>query len=597
MIDEHGISFLPLHSINEGKCTCGNEKCISPGKHPRIRKSWKKIASSDKSMLKTWNEKYGTTLNLGVCTGELPSGKHLVVLDFDTKTHPLLSKLPKTFNYKTGSGGHHFWFFSKKQVNNSISAIAEKVDVRGAGGYVVVPPSRHRTGGVYHFHENSHHEIAELPEWFFTEKKSGSIVRQGTGKQNKPLAHHWAGLSVPEIRARLDQGILIPNGVRNTTIHRLLSSDRAKGVLYKNDMWTNALKYRSLCEEPSTITDNELSHIASSAMKYVPYNNYEPSKVVDGYVKFMNKNEEKVNENWIRKLDVHFFGSMQKSSKVYVTLDFLMQQYDKFFGTYGVPHPPHYKSQLFARKLKELGFERKRTSSGNLWNVLLEITSPLSYTEGKSETPQEKDHELMSEENVQEVSVAPEQTTENSTEHDPEEVVQIREEHFIKNKKHPSDEKYAYFRTTYEYNKAYTEKTMELADFEMQLFSEGNLVQDPVATQQLFDSIEPEDIVGIGYEKFEVLQKDGTTLHVLRKTDNEERTFTFGELDFERSIGFAEILYRKEDGKYEVFGAKGRTVPVIFHIKRKDLKPGQESKIWYPPNEEEAEEEDTSAQV
>lgn len=615
MIEKHGISFLPLHSIQDGKCTCGSEKCISPGKHPRIRKSWKKIASNEEVKLEEWQEKYKDTLNLGVCTGVLPSGKHLVVLDFDVADHTLISKLPKTFNYITGSGGHHFWFFSDKPVNNSISSLAEKVDVRGMGGYVVVPPSKHHSGKFYHFHEDSHHEIASLPEWFFQAKdtKKGSIVRQGTGKQDKDRAHHWSALSVPEIRDRLASGVLIPNGARNTTIHRLLSSDRAKGTLYKQDMWQKALTYRASSEEPTTITDNELSHIVSSAMKYEPYNNYDPSKVLDSYVKFMNRNEDKVNEGWVRKLDDQFFSCLTASSDARIPLTFLMKEYEKFFNYHGVPHPPHYKSQLFARKLKEMGFERYRSSSSNTWGVSLEIRSPFPYTEEKlthSEVLQMSDETLAPEGEETEVQTSgfPEELRKQLSEElaaaapkppapgDPEEVVRIRETVAIKHKHHPNLGNYVRCTTNIEYNEKYTKKLEELTEDETTLMSRGQLVQDEEATKAFVDEVQDADQVGIGYEMFMVIEKleedpDRPELLVRQRVTGDERVLSFSDIDFERSLGCAEILYRgEENGKPAIYGEQHRNREVIFHVKRKDLKPGQEEKIWYPEPEEADEE-------
>ena len=618
MIEKHGISFLPLHSIRDGRCTCGNEKCISPGKHPRIRKSWKKIASNDEGKLKEWQEKYQETLNLGVCTGELPSGKHLVVLDFDVSDHALISKLPQTFNYITGSGGHHFWFFSDKTVNNSISSLAEKVDVRGAGGYVVVPPSRHLSGLCYHFHEDSHHEIAELPEWFFQQReaKRGSIVRQGTGKQNKELAHHWSALSVPEIRERLDSGTLIPNGARNTTIHRLLSSDRAKGTLYKQDMWQKALTYRARSEEPTTITDNELSHIVSSAMKYEPYNNYDPSKVLDSYVKFMNKSEDKVNEEWVRKLDEHFFSCLSPADDEGFPLAFFMKQYERFFKSYGVPHPPHYKSQLFARKLREMGFERKRSSTSNTWRVSLEIRSPMRYTEEKlthtevlhmsddTSTPETEQEEVptsgfpeeLRKQLSEQLAAAAPQPPAPPAKGDPEEVVMIRDKIEIKHKQHPNLGKYARCITNIEYHERYLKKLDELTDEQSAAFSRSALVQNEEKTREFLTEVEPADIIGLGYELFTVIEKneddpDFPELVVRQRVTGEDRALSFAEVDFEVSLEAAEILYRgEENGKPKIHGEQFRTRDVIFHVKRKDLKPGQEEKIWYPEPEEAGEE-------
>ena len=30
-------SVLPLHTVPDGRCSCGNPACKSPGKHPRLR--------------------------------------------------------------------------------------------------------------------------------------------------------------------------------------------------------------------------------------------------------------------------------------------------------------------------------------------------------------------------------------------------------------------------------------------------------------------------------------------------------------------------------------------------------------------------------
>ena len=71
----------------------------------------------------------------------------------------------------------------------------------------------------------------------------------------------------------------------------------------------------------------------------------------------------------------------------------------------------------------------------------------------------------------------------------------------------------------------------------------------------------------------------------------EDRALSFAEVDFEVSLEAAEILYRgEENGKPKIHGEQFRTRDVIFHVKRKDLKPGQEEKIWYPEPEEAGEE-------
>lgn len=59
-------------------------------------------------------------------------------------------KLPYTLMQRTGGGGiQYFWEWTGIEIKNSDSAIAPGIDVRGNGGYVILPPSSHPTGGRY----------------------------------------------------------------------------------------------------------------------------------------------------------------------------------------------------------------------------------------------------------------------------------------------------------------------------------------------------------------------------------------------------------------------------------------------------------------
>ncbi len=112
--------------------------------------------------------------NLGIVTGAI-SG--LVVLDVDPRHggEDSLSRLeeqhealPETIEAITGGGGRHLYFAHPGGSIPNKVALAPGIDLRGDGGLVVAPPSRHPSGGRYLW-EVSHHPDdvapAPLPSW------------------------------------------------------------------------------------------------------------------------------------------------------------------------------------------------------------------------------------------------------------------------------------------------------------------------------------------------------------------------------------------------------------------------------------------------
>lgn len=73
---------------------------------------------------------------LGMATGKL-SGVLVVDIDDTNSTHGFDSNTA----VKTISGGTHLWFKFKPGVRNTVRIEGKPVDVRGEGGFVVVPPS------------------------------------------------------------------------------------------------------------------------------------------------------------------------------------------------------------------------------------------------------------------------------------------------------------------------------------------------------------------------------------------------------------------------------------------------------------------------
>jgi hypothetical protein len=149
-----GYPVLPLHSITESNtCTCGKSGCQSPGKHPyaEFTPHGVKDAITDVDTVRAWfDERYW--LNYGVATDGL------LVIDVDVKHNGLETwqsmymqptrALPHTWTARTGSGGLHV-LFDNTEAKIRNGELDKGVDLRGIGGYIVGPYSKHVSGGTY----------------------------------------------------------------------------------------------------------------------------------------------------------------------------------------------------------------------------------------------------------------------------------------------------------------------------------------------------------------------------------------------------------------------------------------------------------------
>ena len=149
-----GLSVIPVHSVSNGKCSCGFPRCSSPGKHPRIK--WKdntKVAFTPEQ-LREWWEQFPES-NVGIVTGEI-SGIVVIDVDGEEGLKSMLdagldvNELPPTVKSKTGGGGLHLIYrYPEKGKAVTKSGILHKVDIRADGGFIVAPPSLHVSGNKY----------------------------------------------------------------------------------------------------------------------------------------------------------------------------------------------------------------------------------------------------------------------------------------------------------------------------------------------------------------------------------------------------------------------------------------------------------------
>ncbi|MCX5660271.1 MAG: bifunctional DNA primase/polymerase [Planctomycetota bacterium] len=170
-----GFAVFPLHTVRDGRCTCGDGECPSPGKHPNaaLAPHGFKDATTDAATIRAW---WATRpdANIGIATG---AASGIVALDEDNKPGKSgaatveartadLGPLPATVRTCTPSGGHHSIFAHPGvPVPNSAEKLGPALDVRGDGGYIVAPGSE-GAGGLYRFadgHGLDDVGLADLP--------------------------------------------------------------------------------------------------------------------------------------------------------------------------------------------------------------------------------------------------------------------------------------------------------------------------------------------------------------------------------------------------------------------------------------------------
>ncbi len=143
--------------------------CVPNQKKPATTRGFHD-ATRDEATLRHWASKWPNA-NLGLPTGE---ANGLVVLDVDcggdkdgeAQLAKLLAEhgpLPETLEVRTPRGGRHIYFrHPGTKVPSRTNYPLPALDVRGDGGYVLIPPSKVGDGGYSYL---TRHSPAECPAW------------------------------------------------------------------------------------------------------------------------------------------------------------------------------------------------------------------------------------------------------------------------------------------------------------------------------------------------------------------------------------------------------------------------------------------------
>lgn len=148
---------IAVYGVHKGACLCpkGNN-CPSPGKHPIG--NWRTDTIEPGPF-----DNVGMAISDGVWVLDVDAREGKDGLAELARLEEEYGALPETLTAITGSGGRHYWFLGSG-VRNSVNKVGKGIDVRGDGGFVVIPPSKHASGGEYKW-LNLGAEVAEAPSW------------------------------------------------------------------------------------------------------------------------------------------------------------------------------------------------------------------------------------------------------------------------------------------------------------------------------------------------------------------------------------------------------------------------------------------------
>lgn len=210
-------------------------------------------ASRDHDVISRWAS---TPCNWGMPTGR----ETFVVIDIDVRpgvdgNDSLATlernhgRLPDTAVVMTPSGGSHYWFRSSEAIPNSAGKLGKGIDVRGDGGYVLIPPSS-IDGRVYQWEASSDPAdvgFAELPGWL-----------------SKLLRTAPKAITEPETA----KGDGIAEGGRNAHLTRLAGSMRRPGMSEQAILAALTQENALRCRPPLPVP--EVAIIAKSVSRYAP---------------------------------------------------------------------------------------------------------------------------------------------------------------------------------------------------------------------------------------------------------------------------------------------------------------------------------------
>jgi Bifunctional DNA primase/polymerase, N-terminal len=176
------------------------------GKKPAIARGFHSATTNPETIKRLWRI---ADRNIGIPTGSI-SG--FWVLDIDPGGEDRIDgleadhgPLPATRTVITPRGGRHVWFRYIGPVPSTAGRIAQHVDTRGDGGYVVVPPSM--TTRAYSWSGDPACDLAVSPNWLIELVRKKPSISERAVAAIRPPTHSSAGSCTAYGSAALDREI------------------------------------------------------------------------------------------------------------------------------------------------------------------------------------------------------------------------------------------------------------------------------------------------------------------------------------------------------------------------------------------------------
>ncbi len=294
-LHELGLYPVSCHAafIKDGTayCTCAHgAQCPMPGKHP-VGDGWQRQSREEAlhrlTQFSDWNIGQVTgsisqSVILDVDDGsrQLGSGREVVKTGY-ASLHVLekrLGGLPPTISWFTGSGSGQQRLFrippGVVMPRNSAGRLGAGLDIRGEGGFGVLPPSNHKSGGRYCWRGGlapGEVDLAPLPPaWLDAilalapeprapssaapRHRSLSILANGDRERAVRRARAYVGEMGPAISGQGGHDLTMSVACR--VVERVLDED---------DAWAVLQEWNESCEPPWS--ERELRHKLDDALR------------------------------------------------------------------------------------------------------------------------------------------------------------------------------------------------------------------------------------------------------------------------------------------------------------------------------------------